>query len=145
TQDVRLGSWSRKLSDTWLLPQSRLRRRQPGDWHSERRAAHVIQPDLVAEFDAVGVAAVFAADADFEVGVRRAASFDTQFHQAADAVEVDGLKRVARHKVVFQVDADEAAVVVAAHAKSSLRKVVRAKAEELGFLGDLICGHASTR
>src|SRR5262245_2748387 len=38
-----------------LLPrlQRRLRRRQPRDRHAERRAAHVIQPDLVAELDTV--------------------------------------------------------------------------------------------
>src|SRR5438874_829540 len=41
--------------ESHLVPQRRLGRRQPGDGHAERRTAHVIQTNLVAEFDAVGV------------------------------------------------------------------------------------------
>ena len=65
-----------------LLPQPRLRRRQPGDRHAERRAAHVVQADLVAEHHAGGVAAVFAADADLELACDAAALLDAHLHQA---------------------------------------------------------------
>ena len=49
-----------------------LGRRQAGDRHPERRAAHVVQPDLVAERDRLGIAAVLAADAKLDVRSRRA-------------------------------------------------------------------------
>src|SRR5262245_40346280 len=77
-----------------LLLQRRLRRRQPGDRHAEGTAADVVEPDFVAEFYAVGLAAVFAADADFEVAARGTSLLDAKLHQAADAVEVDRLERV---------------------------------------------------
>src|SRR5262249_5783706 len=47
----------------------RLGRRQPRHRHAEGRAADVVQPDLVAEGDAVRVAAVLATDADLQLGV----------------------------------------------------------------------------
>src|SRR4029079_7569701 len=69
-----------------LFPERRLGGRQAGDRHAEWRAAHVIHADFVAEVDAVGVAAVFAADADFEVlvvlGLAAIATFfDADLHQ----------------------------------------------------------------
>ena len=38
-----------------------------GDWDSPRAAAHVVQADFVAEVDGLGIAAVFATDADLQV------------------------------------------------------------------------------
>ena len=40
---------------------------QPGHRHPERRAGHVVEPDLVEEVDRVRVAAVLAADAEVQV------------------------------------------------------------------------------
>src|SRR5580700_297973 len=107
---------------------------ETGDRHAIGGAADVVQADLVAELDAVRFAAVFTADSDLQIVARPPAFFDADPHQAADAVEVDDLEWVLRQKfrlrhffalVVLQlrrvqVDLDEAAVVVAAHAKSSL-------------------------
>ena len=45
---------------------------QPGDRDAERRARHVVETDLVAERDRIGIAAVLAADAELEIGTRRA-------------------------------------------------------------------------
>ena len=42
------------------LPQTRLRRRQPGQRHPVGQAANVVQADPVAEVDAGGVSAEFA-------------------------------------------------------------------------------------
>src|SRR5262245_55344639 len=100
-------SWSAQRP---LLLQRRLGRGQPRDRHAEGAAADVVEPDFVAEFYAVGLAAVFAADADFEVAARGSAFFDAELHQAADAVEVDRLERVFGNEVVFHIDPDEAAV-----------------------------------
>jgi len=47
-----------------LFPKCRLRRRQAGNRHAERRATHIVQPDPVAELHAVRLAAVLTADAD---------------------------------------------------------------------------------
>ena len=44
----------------------RLRRGEAGDRHAERRAAHVVEADLVEQRDRLRVAAVLAADAELE-------------------------------------------------------------------------------
>ena len=44
---------------------------QTSDRHAVGRAAHVGQADAVAEFHGVGVAAVFAADAELDAGDRK--------------------------------------------------------------------------
>ena len=45
----------------------RLRRGEPGDRDAERGAGDVVQAGAVAELDALGIAAVLAADADLEL------------------------------------------------------------------------------
>ena len=72
-----------------------LRRGEPGERHAERRAADVVEPELVAERDRARLAAVLAADAELELGLRAAAALDGDAHQVADAVDVDRLERVA--------------------------------------------------
>ena len=62
---VWAGVNGRYFHVTSLLPQRRLRRRQPRNRHPERAAAHIIEPDPMAELHRVRFAAVFAADADF--------------------------------------------------------------------------------
>src|SRR5579872_6834468 len=124
----RSGSLPRLL----LAFKSRLGSRKSSDGHSERRAGDVVQANLVAELDAVRFAAVFAANADLEVAIGTSAPLDADFHQSANAVEVDHLERVLWHEIEFDVVADEAAVVVAAHAETRLRQIIGAEAEELG-------------
>src|SRR5258706_16472923 len=58
---------------------------------AEWRAADVVQPNLVAEGDAVGVAAVLATNADLQVRVRRAPFLDSDPHQAPYTVAVQRL------------------------------------------------------
>src|SRR5436190_23118432 len=94
-----LNTYRRLLVSFRLLAQRRLGRRQAGDRHAKRRATHVIHAHFVAEMDAVRVAAVFAANADFEVlvGFRPAAFtafLDADVDQLADAVDVDRLERI---------------------------------------------------
>src|SRR5262245_55034251 len=50
-----------------LHAQRRLCRRESGDRHTERRAAHVVHPNAVAEHHALWIAAVFAADAHLQM------------------------------------------------------------------------------
>jgi hypothetical protein len=51
-----------------------LRGGEAGDGDAEGRAAHVVQADAVAELHAVGIAAVFAADAGLDLAARAAIS-----------------------------------------------------------------------
>src|ERR1700761_9578450 len=49
-----------------LLRDDRTSGLEAGDRHPERRARDVVEPDLFEEMHRVGIAAVFAADAQFE-------------------------------------------------------------------------------
>src|SRR5437899_13108130 len=62
-----------------------LRRGQAGDGDAEGRAGDVVQAGAVAELDAGGVAAVFAADAAFETFLRFPALGDRHFHELSDS------------------------------------------------------------
>ena len=63
---------------------------KPRDRHAERRAGHVIEPDLVTEGDRGGIPAVLAANADLEIRPRLAPALDADPHQLPDALLVDG-------------------------------------------------------
>ena len=66
---------------------------QPGDWHSERRARDVVEPDLVEEVDRGRVSAVLATDAEVEVRVCRTAVGDRKTHQRTHTLQVQRLER----------------------------------------------------
>ena len=68
---------------------------QTGDGHAEGRAADIVQANLVAELDTAGVAAMFAADAQTQVGVGSAAVLGSHLDQAADAGLIQVLERIA--------------------------------------------------
>src|SRR4051812_35624261 len=74
--------------------QRRLRRREPGERDAIRRAAHVVEPEPVAERNRLRLAAVLAADAHLDLGLRGAPALDADPHQVADAALVDRLERV---------------------------------------------------
>src|SRR5271154_5548739 len=116
-----------------------------GDGHSERTARNVGESDAMAEFHRIGVAAVFAADAELDVGSRLAALRDGDFHELADAGLVNRGERIFLHDLHFLIRAEEAAGIVAAHAERGLRQIVRAEAEELRRLRDLIGGQRAAR
>src|SRR6185295_8100377 len=69
--------------------QRRLGRRDARDRQSEGRAGDVVEARGVEELDRRGVAAVFAADADLQVGTRLAAAFGRHRHELADAGGVE--------------------------------------------------------
>jgi hypothetical protein len=88
------------LHQSWKLSSAIQRRRgrqgQARDGHAERRAADVVEADVVAELDGRGFAAVLAADAELDVGTRLAALLDGVLHQESDTCLVDGLEGIAR-------------------------------------------------
>src|SRR5260221_13263771 len=87
-----------------LLAERGLRRREPRDRHAERRAGHVVEPDLVAEHNRRRIAAVLTADADLEVPAHLAAALDADPNQRPDTVAVDRHERIARQDAACGVD-----------------------------------------
>ena len=73
-----------------LFLECRLRRCQPRRQQPEGRAGYVVEPDLVAELDGLWIAAMFAADADLEVGPRVASLGRGHLHQLPNARLVEG-------------------------------------------------------
>src|SRR3954451_22809291 len=59
------------------------------------RARDVVEPDLAAEMDRGRVAAMLAADAEFDAGPRRAAALGGDAHHLADALNINADKRIA--------------------------------------------------
>ena len=107
--------------------------RQAGDRHAEGRAADIVVADDVAELDRVGVAAMLAADAHFQVGAGLAAIVDRHLHQAANAIAVDGLEGILGQDALRHVGDQEVALgVIAGVAEGHLGQVVGAEGEELG-------------
>src|SRR5258705_8323174 len=107
--------------------------------HAERRAADVVEAELVAEGDAPRLAAVLAADAQLELRFDTSPPLDGDAHQVADAVEVDHLERVALEHTVLEVARQELPLrVVARERERRLRQIVRAEGEEVGDRRDLV-------
>mmetsp|Transcript_17127 Transcript_17127/g.40884 ORF Transcript_17127/g.40884 Transcript_17127/m.40884 type:complete len:872 (+) Transcript_17127:77-2692(+) len=121
------------------LAERRLRRRQPGDGHAQRRAGDVVQPDLVEEGDGRGLPAVLPADAEADLGPRLAPHLHRQLHELPHALPVKLLKRAARQDAALDVRRQELGLrVVAREAKGHLRQVVGPEAEELSLLRQLV-------
>src|SRR5258706_8618169 len=87
---------------------------EPRDRYAERRAGHVVEPDLVEEVDRVRIAAVLAADADLEVRPRGPALLDRDPDEPADAVPVNRLERGDPEDTQVQVAGEEGALHVVA-------------------------------
>src|SRR5437868_11101685 len=86
---------------------------EAGDRHPERRAAHVVHPDLVAEHHAVRVAAVFAADAHLQVLAvlrlpARAPLANSDVDEPTHAPHVDRLERIDRQDLLLEIGRHEA-------------------------------------
>ena len=72
-----------------LFPESRLRRSKAGNRHAEGRAGHIVEPDLVTEFDGVRVSSVLAANTQFDVLAGLAAPLNTDVHELPDALDIE--------------------------------------------------------
>src|ERR1700674_4712962 len=81
----------------------RLRCGQARHRHPIGRAGDVVQTAGAEEADRVGVAAVLAADTDFELGVRRPPLVRSQFHELADTLLVDRLEGVPGEDLLVDV------------------------------------------
>ena len=95
-----------------LIGKRRVRRRQECDRHAVGRAANVIHSDLVAEDHRFGIAAVFAADADLQVGPGLASALRPDFEEMADAFLIERLERVVGEDLLLDIKRQEAARIV---------------------------------
>src|SRR5438105_11895357 len=108
-----------------------LTRREARRLHPERRAGHVIEPDLMAELNARRVAAVLAADAEVQSVVGGLALLDRDLHQASHAWLVHGDERIGRNELALLVHPQELADVVSAEPECGRCEIVRAEREEV--------------
>src|SRR5947207_1164116 len=76
----------------------------------DERAAREPRPARqLADLDVhrIRLATVLAADAELDVGLRRAPALDADPHQVADAVQVEGLERVLLEHAVLEIEGQE--------------------------------------
>ena len=85
---------------------------QTCDRHTERRAADVVQANIVAELDAGGIAAVLAADTQAQVGTGLTAIVSSHLDQLADTDLIQVLERIALVDLLLVVCAQELGSVV---------------------------------
>src|SRR5450759_834997 len=112
---------------------------------SRCRAGDVVEARQVAELDGIGVAAVFAADTDFNPGVRLPAKNHTDAHKLAHALLVDALEWVDVQDLRLEVGRQEGSCgIITAIGIRCLGEVVGSEAEEVGVVGDLVCSQAGT-
>ena len=97
--------------------------RQTGDRHTERRAGNVVQANLVAEHDGRRIAAVLAADAEFDVRAGLLAELNGHLNELADAVLVKTSERIRFVDLLVVVRAEELAGVVAGEAEGHLGQI----------------------
>ncbi len=102
------------------------------DGQAEGRAGYVGESYPMTELNGIGVAPVFAADAEFNVLASGATKFDCHFHEFADAELVEDSERILADDFLLLIAGKEGTGVVAAHAKGGLGKVICAEAKELG-------------
>src|SRR5260221_3409022 len=94
----------------------------------------------MAELHGIGVAAVFAADAELDAGAGLVALRRRDLDELADAGLVNRGERILLHDFVLRVGTEERTRVVARHAKAGLREGVPAQTQEFSGLRDLVCG-----
>src|SRR6266487_2140141 len=97
-----------------VLRERGLRGCEPREGDAIRRAADVVQAELVAERDARGLSPVLAANAELDVFLRGAAALDRDSHQIPHPALVERLERVALEHAVLEVPGEELALCVVA-------------------------------
>jgi len=81
---------------------------------------------------------VFTANTQFDVFACGAATLYSGLNQFANALEIDGLERIARQQTAFNIGLQESACVITAEPKAHLSQVIRPEGEELSGLGNFV-------
>ena len=105
--------------------------RQTGYRQTERRTAHIVEPEMMAEDHRVRIAAMLAANAELDILPRLATFFHSDLHQLADARGINRGKRICLDDAHFCIQRQKCRRVIAAHTQASLRQIVSAKTEKL--------------
>src|SRR5215469_8389970 len=92
----------------------------------------------MAELDRRRLAAMLAADADFQVWPSLAAAFGGDLHQLAHAFLIERVERILLDDPFREIRRQNLVHVVAREAPGGLGQVVGAEGEELRFFGDLV-------
>src|SRR5687767_7948661 len=82
-------------------------RLQAGDRHTEGGAGDVVESGPGEEADGVRVAAVFAADADRQLGIGGSAFRDRDLDQPADTLAIEGFERGHREDAGLEVAGED--------------------------------------
>src|ERR1700722_11556741 len=92
-----------------------------------------------------GIAAMFAADAEFQISPSRASAFCSHTHEFANAINIDRDKRIARNQTARQILRKEISRIVAAHAERRLRQIIGTERKEFCGLRNLRCAQRRAR
>lgn len=79
-----------------------------------------METDSMTEFDTLWISAVFAANAELQVGSGLFPLLYRQFHQLAYAFLIDGLERIGFKNALFYIGSDDIAGVVSGQAEDHL-------------------------
>ena len=82
------------------------------------------------------IAAMFAANAELDVGSRLSTALDRNFHQFADTGLIQGDEGIVPHQAAGAINVDEGRGVVPRQPIGRLGQVVGAEAKKLGIFGD---------
>src|SRR5262249_20344082 len=104
-----------------------LRRCQSRDRHPIRGTAHIVESDLITELDRGRIAAVLAADSDFEVRPRGPALFEAHLDEDAHTIAIQLLERIGFQDPFRHVIHNDLAGIIAGETERRLSQVVRAK------------------
>ena len=80
---------------------------------------------------------MFSADAELQILARFAPTFRRHANERADAVDINGDKRIARDDAFGKIIGEESAGIVAADADGRLREIVGAEGKELRRLRNI--------
>ena len=104
--------WIYKENLCVLLSDRSLCSGQTRDRHTERRAGHIVQTDLVAELYGAGVTAVLTADTAVELWINWLTKFKSHFHKLAYAVLVELSKWIVLVDLCIIVSIEELTSVI---------------------------------
>ena len=99
----------------------------------------------MTQLHGIGISAVFAADAELDIGPRASALFDGNLHELANAGLIDRREWIPFHDIQFGICRQEGTRVVTAHSEAHLRQVICTETEELGSLGNLVGRQCAAR
>ena len=118
---------------------------QTGNRNTIRRAGNIVQTDGIEELNGLRITAVFTADTQMQIRIGCAAFNGSTANQFANAVNIDGSKRISNINAFGSVFVKNSTGIVTAHTQSGLGQVVGTETEERGRLGNFFSHQCSSR